>query len=131
MRRPAAGVLVVSRATGRWLALQRSYAVSDSGAWSLPAGGLHANESPRHAAVRELREETGYRGIIDVTPWAQVDSFAAFVGWVPREFRPKLDYEHMHAAWVEPFRWPRPWHPGMHVLLQECGLVLRAILGAG
>jgi len=104
--------------------------VSDARTWSLPAGGLHAGESPQHAAVRELREETRYRGPIDVTPWARVGDFIAFVGWVGREFQPRIDYEHADAKWVAPFRWPRPAHPGMHAILRDCGGELMAILDA-
>ena len=33
--------------------------------WTLPGGGLEFGESPRHAVLRELEEETGFIGEID------------------------------------------------------------------
>ena len=33
--------------------------------WTLPGGGLEFGESPAHAAVRELEEETGFVGEIE------------------------------------------------------------------
>lgn len=32
----------------------------DDGAWTIPKGGTHAEESPIEAAIREFREETGF-----------------------------------------------------------------------
>ncbi|MDQ3795264.1 MAG: NUDIX domain-containing protein [Actinomycetota bacterium] len=34
---------------------------SDDGGWSLPGGWADVGESPTEAAVREVREESGYR----------------------------------------------------------------------
>lgn len=39
--------------------------------WSLPAGYVHAGESPLEATVRELREETGY----EASEWIPVGRF--------------------------------------------------------
>ncbi|MEU6778624.1 NUDIX hydrolase [Nonomuraea angiospora] len=41
---------------GRWLILRTS---RDHSRWQLPGGRAHAGESPRLAAAREAREETG------------------------------------------------------------------------
>lgn len=53
---PAAGVLLQER--GRVLLVKRRYDPR-AGAWCLPAGFMEYGETPRHCAVRELREETG------------------------------------------------------------------------
>ena len=53
---PAAGVLVHER--GRVLLVKRRYEPR-AGAWCIPAGFVEYGETPRHCAVRELREETG------------------------------------------------------------------------
>lgn len=54
--RPCVGVVLINRA-GLIFAGQRR----DSGqpAWQMPQGGIDADEKPRQAALRELREETG------------------------------------------------------------------------
>ena len=55
--KPCAGVLVVDG--GRLLLVERTEPPA-VGAWSVPAGYLEADEPPRAAAARELREETGF-----------------------------------------------------------------------
>jgi 8-oxo-dGTP diphosphatase len=45
---------------------QGATATSD-GMWTLPGGGVEFGEHPKHAALRELTEETGLRGeVIDL-----------------------------------------------------------------
>ena len=53
---PSDSAFVVLRSNGRVLLVQPR-----SGRWQLPGGRLEPGESPRRAALREVREETGLR----------------------------------------------------------------------
>lgn len=54
--RPCVGLVVLNR-QGRVFAGRRIDNPED--AWQMPQGGIDPGESPRHAALRELGEETG------------------------------------------------------------------------
>lgn len=121
----AAGILLVAP-TGRILLLRRS----DDGTWAVPGGMVEPTDAaPPYAALRELAEETGYRGAVDVER-ASLDVtrstrglvYWTFGGRVAREFRPRLNEEHTAAGWFAADRLPSPLHPGVLRLLTRLGL---------
>lgn len=123
----AAGILLVAP-TGRVLLLRRA----DDGTWALPGGMVEPTDAgPPYAALRELAEETGYRGPVDVerasldvtrSPTGLV--FWTFGGHVPREFRVKLNPEHTDFGWFSMQTLPEaiPLHPGVGRLVRRLGL---------
>lgn len=58
-QQPAVGVVAVHE--GRVLLLRQYRFIVDEFVWAIPSGGVHQGETPRAAAARELREETGYK----------------------------------------------------------------------
>lgn len=50
---------------GKILLVKRAPRLLEGGKWSLPAGFLDRDESAGQAALRELREETGWEGKLD------------------------------------------------------------------
>jgi len=123
--RYAAGILLVAP-TGSILLLRRS----DDGTWALPGGMVEPTDAaPPYAALRELAEETGYRGSVDmeratldVTRRPDGLVYWTFGGQVPREFRLRLNAEHTAAGWFPVGSLPAPLHPGVTRLLGRLGL---------
>ena len=63
---------------------------ADAAAWQMPQGGIDAGETPKAAALRELREETGAEGAEIV---AEAD------GWLAYDFPPLLRAKIWHGRY--------------------------------
>ncbi len=77
--RPCVGIVLTQG--GKVFAAQRID--SDYDAWQMPQGGIDEGETPRIAALRELREETG------VGP-SLVTVLGETKGWIPYDLRHDL-----------------------------------------
>jgi 8-oxo-dGTP pyrophosphatase MutT (NUDIX family) len=115
--KPGVGIFPVAQTTGRLLMGERSWAVDSPGQWSGFGGSVEGAESLELAAVRELREETGYTGPIDLEEIAP----RIFLGYVPDEYAPRLNWETEQARWLTPRQLAglEPKHWGTDVLLDH------------
>ena len=123
-----AGILVLARDTGRFLALKRSDHVRFGRTWALAGGLVEPGENPAEGAAREFCEETGYKGQdFDLIPLVEHHSTVAhhskgftysnFLAVVDHEFQPDLDHENEGYAWVDSLDdWPEPAHFGIEFL---------------
>jgi 8-oxo-dGTP pyrophosphatase MutT (NUDIX family) len=115
----AAGVVLYAEDTGRWGFQQRSDTVNDPGLWAAWGGGREPGESTEQCALRELAEESGYRGPIELEALDENPDFMTFVGRVPAEFEPRYNPEWKDYCWVKAGDWPQPMHPGMTIALEN------------
>src|ERR1700722_18854897 len=103
--REGAGILVLARDTGRFLALKRSDHVQHGRTWGLAGGLREAGESFEQCAAREFREETQYKGAdFTLVPLAVHVSdrmtYHSFLAVVEHEFTPSIDHENEAFRWV-------------------------------
>lgn len=115
----SAGCIIVAEDTGRWCLQQRSDTVSDPGLWSTWGGGVEPGETLKQTVRRELAEEGGYTGEIDLKPLHKTNKYTTFIATVPNEFKPKLNHESKNYCWVEQGAWPQPLHPGLAEALNK------------
>jgi uncharacterized protein len=103
-------VSAVLRNRGRILVVRRSEAVgSFRGRWSAVSGYLEGGEDPRHRATREVREETGLRGLTfraKGEPVLARDNATMYVVHpflfdVPKR-QVRLDWENVEHRWIRP-----------------------------
>jgi 8-oxo-dGTP pyrophosphatase MutT (NUDIX family) len=107
------------------LALQRSAVTRCPGSWETVHGRMEAGERPEHAAVREVREETG----LDIDHALGVVQMAVvFAAFVREGAAVSLGEEHVAHEWLsfaaaaERFTWPREREALQHI---------RILLGTG
>ena len=114
---PAAGCILLARDTGRWGLQQRSNSVTDPGVWSTWGGGREPGETEQQCVLRELAEESGYQGTVELRSLANNGRYHTFVALVPQEFEPRLNSESQNWCWVNPGQWPKPLHPDLAKIL--------------
>jgi 8-oxo-dGTP pyrophosphatase MutT (NUDIX family) len=119
-----AGAILIAADTGRMLLVERSPKVEQPGTWGNMGGAHHADEDPDVAALREIREESGWQGAILAMIAAFVFTkgsfvYRNFVAVVPREFVPQLGWEAVDHRWCGLDDLPEPLHFGVEALLAD------------
>lgn len=119
-----AGCILLARSTGRLCIAHRSKDVEEPHTWGTWGGAIDSGENPATAAKRELQEEAGYSGHVDMVPlyvFRHPSGFTYynFLAVVDEEFSPEMDWETQGYRWFEYGQWPKPLHRGMVSLLND------------
>lgn len=89
---------------------------TESGKWDLLGGKVDEGETPKQAAIRELREEGGIfvEDLIEIDPYINIDEDAAlewinycFVLLLGRHVPIKRNREHVHIKWFTRADWEK------------------------
>ena len=103
-RPKAAGVMLIAKDTNRILVAERSEKVNHPLLYNLFGGGIEKGERPLAAALRELKEESGFSESINLK---QIHigrmpnlTYYTFYGYVDKEFEPQLNFESKSAKWI-------------------------------
>lgn len=129
-----AGCIFLARSTGRILLQLRSGAVLEPGTWGTFGGAIDADETPEDAVRREVHEETGYAGELELIPMAVFTSgsfrYSNFLAVVDDEFTPDLGWEADGAEWFTFGEWPAPLHFGLKNFLSKSGEEIQRVVAA-
>jgi len=119
----AAGVIPIAANTGRIFLAKRSASCREPLTWGMMGGAKDRSERPERTALRELAEETGYTGAVELSNACVFRDgpfeYHNFFGVVPREFTPLLNGEHDEYGWFELDELPEPLHHGVEWFLGE------------
>ena len=126
-----AGALIFCASTKRFLVALRSDAVREPNTWGIWGGAIDPNELPEHAVRRELEEETGYTGQVQLLPLVIYKEgtfkYHNYLATVPAEFTPRLNWETDDFKWVKLNEFPAPLHFGLVFLLKHSHDILSKI----
>ena len=119
-----AGCLFLALDTRKLLIAHRSGDVESPNTWGTWGGAIDDGESPRDAVYREAQEESGYKGDMNLIPLYVFKhksgfQYHNFLAIIPKEFKPKLDWETQGFRWCTLDKLPKPLHPGLKMLLAD------------
>ena len=135
--RSAAGLFIVSRDTNHVLLTLRSAHVNEPHTWGLPGGRCEGDESTLDCAVREVREETQFRGPLAVMnepvfTYREPDfAFDNYLAFSDSEFKCKLDWENDDYGWFSLEELPAPLHFGTEELLAKARQKIARLIARG
>lgn len=119
----AGGAFIIAASTKRILFAKRAGDGDASGVWACLGGKIEPGESVEEAIRREIEEEAGWSGDIDLDRiYTHRDPDLIYynhIGIVQDEFEPNLNDEHSDYAWVRFGEWPKPLHPGIEEVLRD------------
>jgi 8-oxo-dGTP pyrophosphatase MutT (NUDIX family) len=119
---------------GKFVVLLRRPEKPDGDTWGLPAGKVEAGETDQAAALRELREETGYEASLAELHYVREDVFnfdpkpVVFVVYKIVLDRPHAvvleEKAHASHKWVTPNEgYELPLIPGLRLVLRLVGYI--------
>lgn len=136
-KRIAAGVLAIDKVTGHILLGKRSLDSSFPSSWA-PFGGKFEtkDETPKNAAKRELKEESGLSSDteyqISKSPFYIQDepelTFYTYIGIFDGKFPVTIDKEHISFGWYPLDNLPEYLHPGFAELIENKKTELEEII---
>ncbi len=127
-----AGCIFLAKDTKRILLPFRSRAVEQPHTWGVWGGAIDSNEDPATAVKREVQEEAGYDGNVELVPLVVFEKgtfrYHNFLAIVDSEFEPNLQWETENFKWVEYGNWPSPLHFGLKYLIEHSGQKIQDII---
>jgi ADP-ribose pyrophosphatase len=123
--RQGAGCIIFAEDTGRFLLSLRSAEVLEPHTWGIWGGAVPTGMDLQTSVRLEVLEETGYRGRIELIELCEYRDVASgfryqnYLGVVPSEFDPMLNWESDDARWFHAGSWPEPPHFGLEFLLSR------------
>lgn len=127
-----AGCIIYAKSTGRFLIDHRSNSVEQPGTWGTWGGAVDRGLTPEEAVVREVKQETGYKGrvsfkelfVFKAGPDPKKDFwYHNYLAIVDEEFTPRLSWESQGFKWCEFGKWPSPIHFGLQGILKDAASV--------
>jgi 8-oxo-dGTP pyrophosphatase MutT (NUDIX family) len=118
-----AGCLVFAKETKRFLLMLRGPEVEQPRTWGTIGGAIDEGENQKTGAMRELVEESKYKGKVRLIPMYVFSDksfrYSNFLAIVPAEFKPRVDWENIRGEWFAYGEWPKPLHFGLKKLLKD------------